>query len=200
MCNLNLGCFNKKLPGFINIDIREEVNPDIVDNCFTLNKIMDESCNLIYTCHMLEHLSYKESNQALRVWFKKLRPGGILRLAVPDLEKACALYLLTKNKNLIKSMFWGSQRHDFDFHKNGWDKQSLIDELKTIGFIGFREWNWQETEPHNYCDDYSQSYWPPMHKQYKCSNGKEVDLGGVLLSLNLECKKPNEPIDNNTWN
>ena len=35
---LNLGCFNKQLPGFVNVDIREDVKPDVVDSAFTLKK------------------------------------------------------------------------------------------------------------------------------------------------------------------
>jgi predicted SAM-dependent methyltransferase len=183
---LNLGCFNKQLPGFINIDIRPECNPDIVDNAFTLEKIEDNSVSLIYVCHMLEHLDYKESKQALQVWYRKLKRTGILRLAVPNLEKACSLYLLTRDKNLVKSMFWGSQRHDFDQHKNGWSYDELYQDLVDVGFLAIREWNWQDIEPNKYCDDYSQSYWPDMLKKYKLSNGKELDMGGVLMSLNLE--------------
>ncbi len=189
MIKLNLGCYNKKLPGFINIDVREECNPDLVDNAFTLEKVKDDSADLIYCCHMLEHLSYEEGKQALKVWYKKLKKGGKLRLAVPDLEKACALYLLTKDKERVKSMFWGSQRHQFDFHKNGWSENELFEELMDAGFDEVKHWYWQYEEPHNYCDDYSQSYFPDMAKQYQMSNGKELDFGGVLISLNMEGTK-----------
>lgn len=187
---LNLGCFDKKLPGFTNVDIRPDCNPDIVDNAFTLETIKDGSVDLIYCCHMLEHLSYEESLEALYTWYRKLKPNGVLRLAVPDLEKACSLYLLTKDKKRLKSMFWGSQRHDFDFHKNGWSKADLEEELSHVGFIDIKEWMWQLTEPHNYCDDYSQSYFPDMQKDFRMSNGKWIENGGVLISLNLEATKP----------
>lgn len=186
---LNLGCYNKKLPGFTNIDIRAECYPDIIDNAFTLETIDDNSVDLIYCCHMLEHLSYDESMKALKVWYKKLRYGGLLRLAVPDLEKACALYLLIKDKEKLKSMFWGSQRHEFDFHKNGWSKEDLENDLYDVGFSSVEQWSWQHIEPHNYCDDYSQSYFPDMQKDYKMSNGKWIENGGVLLSLNLQAIK-----------
>jgi predicted SAM-dependent methyltransferase len=188
---LNLGCFDKKLPGFTNVDIRPDCNPDIVDNAFTLETIEDNSVGLIYCCHMLEHLSYEESKQALRVWYKKLKPGGWLRLAVPDLEKACSLYLLTKDKQKLKSMFWGSQRHMWDFHKNGWSRKDLEQDLYEAGFMDVDFWSWQHVEPHSYCDDYAQSYFPDMQKDYKMSNGKWIEGGGVLLSLNLQGQKPN---------
>lgn len=186
---LNLGCYNKKLPGFVNVDIREECKPDLVDNAFALNKVNDNSVDLIYCCHMLEHLSYQESSIALDTWFRKLKKGGTLRLAVPDLEKACSLYLLTGDKNRTRSMFWGSQKHNFDFHKNGWSKKELTQDLTEAGFSNIREWHWQTTEPHNYCDDYSQSYYPDMAKEYLMSNGRVKDFGGVLLSLNMEGTK-----------
>lgn len=189
MIKLNLGCYDKKLPGFVNVDIREDCGPDLVDNAFALNKIDDNSVDLIYSCHMLEHLSYTESRIALETWYRKLKKGGILRLAVPDLEKACALYLLTKDKTRTKSMFWGSQKHNFDFHKNGWSKEELTQDLIGAGFSNVVEWSWQTTDPHYYCDDYSQSYFPDMAKQYLMSNGKEINFGGVLLSLNLEGTK-----------
>lgn len=187
--NLNLGCFRKKLPGFINVDIREDVEPDVVDNAFTLKEFDDGSIDLIYCCHMLEHLSYGETEIALKVWYSKLKDGGKLRLAVPDLEKCCALYLLNRNKRQVRSMFWGSQRHEFDFHKNGWSFEDLEDDLEDVGFTDIKRWEWQTTEPHNYCDDYSQAYWPSMQKDYYMSNGEHNDMGGVLLSLNIEAMK-----------
>lgn len=186
---LNLGCFDKKLPGFTNVDIRPDCNPDIVDNAFELLTIENNSVDLIYCCHMLEHLSYEETKKALKVWHNKLKPGGMLRLAVPDLEKACSLYLLIKDKQKLKSMFWGSQRHEFDFHKNGWSFNELEEELHEAGFDNVDYWSWQHTEPHNYCDDYSQSYFPDMQKDYKLSNGKWIEGGGVLLSLNVQAFK-----------
>ena len=186
---LNLGCFNKKLPGFVNVDIREDVEPDIIDNAFTLEKFDDNSANIIYACHMLEHLDYNETKKALIRWYSVLKKNGLLRLAVPDMEKCCALFLLLKDKSVIRSMFWGSQRHPFDYHKNGWDFNSLKVELEEIGFTNVHKWEWQTTEPHNYCDDYSQSYWPHMLKDYEMSNGKRLNLGGTLISLNVEATK-----------
>ena len=186
---LNLGCYNKKLPGFVNIDIRPECEPDVVDNAFTLETVYEGTVDLIYCCHMLEHLSYEEARKAIRVWYGKLKPNGVLRLAVPDLKKACALYLLTEDKEIVKSMFWGSQRHEFDFHKNGWSESELYEELWDAGFDEIKPWYWQYEEPHKYCDDYSQSYWPDMLKQYHMANGKELDMGGILMSLNIEGTK-----------
>ena len=45
---LNLGCYDRKIHGFINVDIRSEVNPDLVDDAFSLTKIENDSVDLIY--------------------------------------------------------------------------------------------------------------------------------------------------------
>lgn len=184
---LNIGCRNKPLPTYINIDI-DKNNPyaDMIDNGFKLKKIIDESCDLIEAIHMFEHLSYNESLQALNTWYDKLKPGGILRLSVPDAEKCAALLLLTRDKNIVKTMFCGSQNDEFDFHKNIHTKSSLKSELQEVGFSNICEWDWRTTFPHSYVDSYCSSYWPHMRKNFIMDNGRGVDLGGINLSLNLE--------------
>ena len=175
---LNLGCFDKKLPGFINVDIREEVNPDVVDNAFSLGSFKNNSVDLIYSCHMLEHLDYSETTNALTTWYSVLKEGGILRLSVPDLERVFAHYFYHRDLDTLMHMIYGSQRHEFDFHKNGWDFNRLKRFLEIVGFHNIRRWDWKTTEPHNYCDDYSQAYCPHMDKE-----------NGVLMSLNVEATK-----------
>jgi len=174
---LNLGCYDRKIHGFINIDIREDVNPDVLDDVFKLNKFKKESVDLIYACHVLEHADYKESESALRRWFEVLKPNGVLRLAVPDMEAHFAHYYYHKNLRLLHSTFWGSQRHPYDYHKNGWDFKKLKEDLTNVGFKDIIKYDWRKVE-HFYVDDYSQTYYPHMDKE----NGK-------LMSLNVEAAK-----------
>ena len=63
---LHLGCGKRKIYGFINIDINPSVTPDIIDNIFKLDTIKNNSVELIYACHTLEHLSFKDVNIALK--------------------------------------------------------------------------------------------------------------------------------------
>ena len=186
---LNLGCFNKKLPGFVNIDIREEVDPDIVDDAFKLNKFQPDTIDLIYSSHMLEHLDFKEADTALKRWFEILKSGGILRLAVPDVQAAFAHYFYWGDLKLMYSNLWGSQRHPYDYHKSGYDEKTLTEKLYETGFNEVRKWDWQTTHPHDYIDDYSQSYYPDFCKKKILANGREIDLKGKLMSLNLEAIK-----------
>ena len=138
---LNLGCFNKQLPGFVNVDIREDVKPDVVDSAFTLKKFENNSVEGVYASHMLEHLDYQETQQALSRWFDVLKVGGILRLAVPDLEAVFAHYFYHQDLDVLMHMLYGSQRHDFDFHKNGWDYSRLRRDLLKVGFKDVKKWD-----------------------------------------------------------
>lgn len=192
LIKLNLGCRTKPLPTYINVDIDPNNEyADVIDNAVTLEKFKDNSCDIIEGTHFFEHFSYEESEKALRVWFRKLKKGGILRLSVPDLAKTSALLLLTGDKNLVKSMLYGSQRGDaWDFHKNGHTKDSLTKDLGEAGFICIREFDWRTTWPHNYIDTYCSAYFPHFRKNFIMDNGKSVDLGGILMSLNMEATKP----------
>lgn len=190
---LNLGCRNKPLPTYINLDIDPNNKlADLIDDALKLTTIKDESCELIEAIHMAEHLSHADFKKALTLWWNKLKPNGILRLSVPDTAKCAALLLLTNNPKLVKSMFLGSQLNEWDIHKSIHTKESITEDLYNAagcGFVDVREWNYWDTFPHNFCDSYASAVWPPMRKKFKCDNGTIVDLGGVQLSINIEAVK-----------
>lgn len=58
---LNLGCYNRKIHGFVNVDIREETEPDVVDDISKLEKFSCNSVDLIYSCHSFEHLNFNDA-------------------------------------------------------------------------------------------------------------------------------------------
>ena len=45
-------------------------NPiDIIDDARILNKIKDNSCDIIYACHILEHISRNEVQSVVNKWY-----------------------------------------------------------------------------------------------------------------------------------
>lgn len=174
---LHLGSASKHIEGYLNIDIREMDGVDIVDDVKTLNKISNNSVDVIYVSHVLEHFGRWEYKDVLRRWFEILKPNGILRIAVPDFESIVMLYLKTKDLNLIMGMLYGGQNYDENFHYCTFDFKLLKKELIDVGFSSVNLYDWRSTD-HSNIDDYSQSYYPHMDKE-----------NGQLMSLNIEAIK-----------
>ena len=65
--------------------------------------VPDASCEGVYCSHILEHLSRNDFDRALRETFRILKPGGIFRLVVPDLEAAARAYVAALDKGEANS-------------------------------------------------------------------------------------------------
>ena len=52
----------------------------------------DESVNYVYSEHLFEHLSYNQARNMLQESFRVLKPGGVIRIATPNLEFLLDLY------------------------------------------------------------------------------------------------------------
>lgn len=175
--NLHLGCGNVIIPNFINVDIRPIKGIDIVDDISVLNKFDNNSVNLIYACHVLEHFGRYEYINVLTTWYKILKPGGKLRLSIPNFEEIVNHYNDTKNLKELIGLLYGGQTHKYNYHYYTWDFNSIKQDLEKIGFKIVYKYDWKTTE-HKNIDDFSQAYLPHMDKE-----------NGRLMSLNIEAIK-----------
>lgn len=174
---LHLGCGAKHIPGFVHVDVLDYPHIDHRVPVNALDFAPDGSVDLIYASHVLEHFGRHEVDQVLREWFRVLRPGGILRVAVPDFAAVVQRYTETGDANELVGLVSGGQRDAYDFHKIIFDERSLRGRLLQAGFRSVARYDWRKTE-HASLDDYSQAYLPHMDKEH-----------GRLMSLNLEAKK-----------
>jgi SAM-dependent methyltransferase len=174
---LHLGCGKRHIPGFVHIDAVEYPHIDHVSTIDNLSFIGDNSVDLIYSCHVLEHFKRKNLASVLTEWHRVLKPGGILRSSVPDFEKLCEVYQKSKNINLVIGAIFGRQDYLYNIHYNVFDYQSFESILINTGFKNVQKYDWRDTE-HAAIDDYSQAYIPHMDKE-----------NGLLISLNVECVK-----------
>lgn len=180
MKRLHLGCgevnFGKTWEHIDNIDL-----PHVKSKSIYPLPHDDNSVNIIYASHVLEYFPLSEIILVLKHWHDKLKPKGILRLAVPDFGEMAKLYAEGMVK--IPDIIWPITGKLDDgeggeiYHKTIWDIEQLARALDISGFEDIKEWNWRSTSPHN------------KHKDASRSN-RRIDGKRVSISLNLEAKKP----------
>lgn len=93
---LNLGCGDKLLPGYVNVDIapmRGGARPDVVCDIRTLEGFGEACAQEIMAIHVIEHFQRWEVVGVLQVWWRVLAPGGKLVLETPNLLSACKALL-----------------------------------------------------------------------------------------------------------
>ncbi len=177
---LHLGCGSRFIPGFLHIDARFHPHVDLVADVARLDMIPAATVDLIYASHVLEHFGRWEFRAVLSEWRRILKPGGVLRLAVPDFAACAKLYYekgLADGLNGLIGLVCGGQRDEHDYHRMIFDEPFLTHELVGLGFRQVRRWDWRDTG-HADIDDYSQSYLPHLDKER-----------GTLMSLNLEARR-----------
>ncbi|HET7416421.1 MAG TPA: methyltransferase domain-containing protein [Solirubrobacterales bacterium] len=89
---LNWGCGTEPEPGWINSDIKEDPTVDI--SCDILEGLPLETGSIEYavSIHALPELRLPDLVPALMELRRVLAPGGVLRLALPDLDRAIDAY------------------------------------------------------------------------------------------------------------
>jgi SAM-dependent methyltransferase len=143
--NLNIGSGSKRKEGYINVDIRADLNIDIVSSAWDLPGVAASSVSNIYSRHMLEHLDPTDARKTLQKWFQVLRPRGRLNVVVPDIEFHAKQLL-----GIEKSTFADQEQHMLagfygwrneamggnreDAHRWGYVERTLTNELAIAGF------------------------------------------------------------------
>ena len=66
----------------------------------------DSSVDFIFSSHVLHHLYREEALALIREALRVLKPGGTMRIAVPDLEVIVGLYLEGRREQALKYLFY----------------------------------------------------------------------------------------------
>lgn len=105
--------------------------------------LADESTEVIYCSHILEHLTKKDGMQLLNECFRVLKKEGLLRLVVPDLDVAFDMYKQGKCNEMLDLFFYTSDEPDFSAHKYGYNLAMLDHLLTGIGFKDIQKMPYQ---------------------------------------------------------
>jgi predicted SAM-dependent methyltransferase len=158
----NLGCGPKIYNKFLNIGFWSQLeagkiykNLNGTNDTFMLNHDLrlgipadNNSLDLVYHSHMLEHLSYQEGIIFIRECYRVLKLGGKMRILVPDLELWINAYInnnsfffeqyrrdggIDKEIYVTKAAVFMGMLHNHD-HKCGYDFESLKWMVEHVGF------------------------------------------------------------------
>ncbi len=95
----------------------------------------NESVDFVYSSHFLEHLFKKEAAHILQEAYRVLKPGGIIRICVPDLAYAISLYANGEKEKMLDNYFFVEDRESyFARHKYMYDFDILKNMLEQTGF------------------------------------------------------------------
>ena len=137
---INLGCGPRYREGWTNIDFVANPPHVIGHDLRTGLPVADDVADVVYSSHVLEHFERPQAARLLAESFRVLRPAGIIRVVVPDLELLVRHYLACL-EHLRRCERQGSLSHDYV-----WSVLALIDQLKRnssggemVGFLAARE-------------------------------------------------------------
>lgn len=131
---LNIGAGNTVIEGWTPIDRKfgQEAYP---------LQYEDNSVDEIRASHILEHFSFAEAAEALSEWVRVLKPGGRIRLAVPDVDKA----IRSDDPNRLFYLM-GGQTDANDFHKSAYDFERLRGVMLDAGLADIQPWDSTNTD------------------------------------------------------
>jgi len=90
---INLGCGPVARSGWVNCDARDLPGVDLRCDLRSGLALGANYADYIAAIHVLQDLAYAEIVPALREIRRVLKPGGVLRLAVPDIDRAINAYV-----------------------------------------------------------------------------------------------------------
>ncbi|MFL6038116.1 MAG: class I SAM-dependent methyltransferase [Gaiellaceae bacterium] len=91
---LQLGAGDHPHPGWLNTDLHDYRRGDELVYLDVRKRfpLPDASFDLVFSEHVIEHLTYADGQHCLRECLRVLRPGGRIRIATPSLERLARLY------------------------------------------------------------------------------------------------------------
>ena len=117
---LNIGCGQRFCPDWTNIDYvgRDGV---LAHDLLKGLPFPDESFDVVYHSHVLEHISKPDAVSFIRECYRVLKPNGTLRVVIPDLELLVRNYL-----GKLEEVRLGSEKEYVNYE---WTVIHLLDQL-----------------------------------------------------------------------
>lgn len=155
---LHIGCGSVYFDGWINVDNNKNIRQAEAHWDVTRGMpVPDNSCELIYSEHFLEHLTAEEGTAFLKECRRALQKGGTIRIAMPSLD-----VLIEKSANgTWREQAWlehPDHRHiatraemlNISFYRWGhkwlYDREELHRRLRDAGFSEIEDMAWGQSK------------------------------------------------------
>ncbi|MGP1675523.1 MAG: class I SAM-dependent methyltransferase [Burkholderiales bacterium] len=120
------------VPGWEVLNANPAPYVDHVCDATDLSRFPDNTFAEIYSSHVVEHFDYAGQ---LRV----MRPGGALRVSVPDMNVLAGLFLNNRDFSIderffVMRMIFGGHVDQYDYHLVGLNEEFLASFLGSAGF------------------------------------------------------------------
>jgi hypothetical protein len=152
LVRLNLGCGDKILPGYTNVDVaasRSGKQPDVICDLRDLSALGMDFADEVLAVHVVEHFWRWEVEEILRGWVQLLKPGGRMILECPNLISACEQFLKDPVSGCRPSqdgqrtmwVFYGdpSWQDPLMVHRWAYTPDSLSELLRAVGLVDVRQ-------------------------------------------------------------
>jgi SAM-dependent methyltransferase len=149
---LNLGCGDKILSGYVNVDVvasRAGKSPDVICDLHQLTPFEDNHADEILAVHVIEHFWRWEVEDILREWIRVLKPGGRMVLECPNLAAACEAFLANPDAasrpdaagQRTMWVFYGDPQWQDPLmvHRWGYTPSSLAKLMEQCGLVNARQ-------------------------------------------------------------
>lgn len=120
----------KRGEDFISVDIK---GGDVEAEMWKL-PYDDDSVDMIWSSHALEHVGIYKVSQTLQEWRRVLKPGKTLILQVPNFDYVAKYWLTGPDRPWAEAMVFGLQTDDGQYHKCAFTAASLRADLEAAGF------------------------------------------------------------------
>lgn len=141
---LNLGCGPVRIPGELGVDRDPNAaGGDIAADLLAL-PFASGSVGRARLSHVLEHFPYRMAPTVLMEIHRILERGGRIVVGVPDMEATCRAWVEAADiadparrlsgKAIVNRHMYGSQSHEGQEHRAGYDVETLADILRCCGF------------------------------------------------------------------
>lgn len=141
---LNLGAGDTPLQDYENIDIKHG------EAAYPLENYSDESVDEIRASHLLEHFGMDQAQDVLNEWARVLKPGGLMKIAVPNFDKIVNAYINGAGDLPLEGWLMGGHQDQHDRHGSIWNAPKLETMMRTAGLRGISSWTSEENDCASY--------------------------------------------------